>query len=72
MTRTRLPGQQESGRKKQRRERESKRHWIPEEAGKLGPEEGQRVLEGLWRQECIGVFSVHSDAAGDLDVRTRV
>ena len=38
-------------------------------------EGGQRVLEELrrlQRQECIGVFIVHSDAGGDLHVRTRV
>ena len=38
-------------------------------------EGGRRVLEGLrrlWRQECIGAFSVYSDAGGDLDVCTWV
>ena len=40
-------------------------------SGAAGTSEGgRRVLEGLprlRRQECIGAFSVHSDAGGDLD-----
>ena len=49
--------------------------WALEKGAQRVLEGPQRVLEGLqrlWRQECIGAFSVHSDAGGDLDVRTRV
>ena len=63
MTRTRLLGQQERGREEQR---ESERSWASDEGKKLSwvPEEGgQRALEGLWRQECIGAI---------LSVRVRV
>ena len=46
------------------------------EQAKLGlAEGGRRVLGKLWRlrrQDCIGAYSVHGDAGGDLDVRTRI
>ena len=45
-------------------------------AGTGGAEEGEHwVLMGLQRlprQEYVGAFSVHSNAGGDLDLRTRV
>ena len=78
MTKTRLLRQKEGA---EASERESKRSWASEKEGKLGPlvggttgaagaAEGEcRVLEGLqrlWRQECIGAFSVHSDAGWRL------
>ena len=80
MTRTRLLGQQERGRKKQRTKKERAREAATEEGGKLvretagigGASQGkQRVLGALRRQECIGAFGVHSNAGGNLDVRTR-
>ena len=33
----------------------------------------QRAVERLqrsWKQECIGAFSVHNDAGGDLEVQS--
>ena len=78
MSRKRLLCQKESGLKKQR---ESRKSWASQDGRKFGPRGGgtagaggaaegeQQVLNRLWRlwwQRCIGAFSVHSDAGGDV------
>ena len=45
---------------------------LRREEGYAAEQGGQRVLEGLRRQECIGTFNVYSNAGGDLDVWNRV
>ena len=84
LSRKRLLCQKERGLKKQR---ESMERWASWEGRKFGPWGGGTAGAGgaaegehqvlkrlwrLWRQQCIGAFSVHSDAGGDVDVRTGV